>query len=239
MKLDHDITALVRQAQEDRDAADQLVRQYLPFIQSEAGKYRHQFPADSWDDARSVAMFAFYEAAQAYDGNRGAFLPFAGKVIHSRLTDYLRKQIRHSQVLSLDEPDQQGRTLMEKTDGGHDPVALLHDQTAAKGEILEFTRVLADYGLTLSDVAENCPKQDRTLDACHKALAHAKANPQLQEQLTRTGKLPIAPLAAGSGVSRKTLERHRTYMVAILLAYTNGFTIIRGHLGQMRPGIGR
>ena len=41
-------------------------------------------------------------------------------------------------------------------------------------------------------------------------------------------KLPLAQLAAGSGTERKTLERHRKYLVAILLAYTNGFEIIRG-----------
>ena len=48
-----------------------------------------------------------------------------------------------------------------------------------------------------------------------------------------SGKLPITQLAAGANVERKTLERHRKYMMAVLLAYTNGFEIIRGHLGQM------
>ena len=43
-------------------------------------------------------------------------------------------------------------------------------------------------------------------------------------------------LAELSGVSRKTMERHRTYLVAILLAYTNGYEIIRGHLCQISPG---
>lgn len=31
----------------------------------------------------------------------------------------------------------------------------------------------------------------------------------------------------------KTLERHRNYLVAILLAYTNGYEIIRGHLSRI------
>ena len=49
----------------------------------------------------------------------------------------------------------------------------------------------------------------------------------------RSRKLPIAQLAEGAGVDRKTLERHRKYLVAILLAYTNGYEIIRGHLRQI------
>lgn len=49
-------------------------------------------------------------------------------------------------------------------------------------------------------------------------------------------RIPIAALSAESGVERKTMERHRKYLVALLLAFTNGFEIIRGHLRQMaRP----
>ena len=40
----------------------------------------------------------------------------------------------------------------------------------------------------------------------------------------------MAVLAEGAGVERKTLERHRRYLVALLLAYTNGYEVIRGHL---------
>jgi len=41
-------------------------------------------------------------------------------------------------------------------------------------------------------------------------------------------------LAEKTGVDRKTLERHRKYLVAVLLAYTNGFEIIRDHLYQLQ-----
>ena len=55
--------------------------------------------------------------------------------------------------------------------------------------------------------------------------------------LLQTKKLPIGQLTAGSGVERKTLERHRKYMVALLLIYTNGYEIIRGHLKQVMKGV--
>ena len=45
-------------------------------------------------------------------------------------------------------------------------------------------------------------------------------------------------LASGSGTDKKTLERHRKYLVAILLAFTNGYEIIRGHLCQIGPAKG-
>ena len=62
-------------------------------------------------------------------------------------------------------------------------------------------------------------------------------HPELLEELLKTKKLPIARLVSGSGVDRKTIERHRKYLVALLLIYTNGYEIIRGHLKQIMKGV--
>ena len=80
------------------------------------------------------------------------------------------------------------------------------------------------------------PGRTVPLKACHKVLEAARSHPRLLEHLIQSRKLPIAELSELSGVSRKTMERHRTYLVAILLAYTNGYEIIRGHLCQISPG---
>ena len=45
-------------------------------------------------------------------------------------------------------------------------------------------------------------------------------------------------LASGSGTGKKIMERHRKYLAAILLAFTNGYEIIRGHLCQVAPAKG-
>lgn len=236
MKQEHQIVAQVRAAQQSTEAADELVRQYLPFIRSETAKFLGRVPVEGQDDALSIAMFAFYEAAMAYRQERGAFLPLAAAAIRNRLIDALRKENRHSGIISLDAPDGEGedsRTLLERLDTGVDPIADHAHRTATREEILEFNQTLARYGLSLSDVADNCPRQERSMAVCHGALARAKADPSLLEELERTKKLPMKGLSGGSSAVRKTLERHRTYMMAILLAYTNGFEIIRGHLCQV------
>ena len=68
------------------------------------------------------------------------------------------------------------------------------------------------------------------MEACSSAIRYASENSHLLNELLRTKKLPLAQLAAGSGVERKTLERHRKYILAMLLIQTNGYEIIRGHL---------
>ena len=73
-------------------------------------------------------------------------------------------------------------------------------------EIAELTRQLRFFGLSLTDISNNCPKQDRTLESCRKALAYAIENPELMSIMKRTKKLPLATFAEGAGIQRKTLR---------------------------------
>ena len=215
-----------------------MVRQYLPYIKAETAKFLRRPPREGQDDELGIAMFAFHEAVLSYHRGRGAFLALASAAIRNRLIDYRRKEQRHSALLSLDQTadgEETSRLLLEELADGQDEIGQRQARSAAREEIIDFARQLAAFDLTLTDIADNCPKQDRTLKACHQALAYAKVNPILLEQMLSTRRLPLGPLAEGSGVARKTLERHRRYLIAVLLAYTNGFEIIRGHLRQIAP----
>ena len=208
----------------------------MPFIKSETAKFLHRIPQEGQDDELSIAMFAFHEAVTSYQEQKGAFLPFASKLIHSRLIDFYRREKKHQAVVPLentndDEDDE--LPIIETVGVSYDNVAEHSEKSAAKQEIEEFALTLARYDISITDVADNCPKQERTLEACRKVLTYARIHPGLIDMLTDTGKLPIKELSDASGVERKTLERHRKYIVAMLLAYTNGFDIIRGHLNQV------
>lgn len=241
MNQEHQIVKQVELAKSDSDAADSLLRQYLPFIKSETAKFIHRAPEEGRDDELSIAMFAFHEAVMRYSRGKGAFLRFASMMIKNRLIDYYRKEKHSEGLISLDAAvadGEESRSLYERIDLGNDEIEEIHMRQAAKAEITEFAACLASYGLSLSDIADNCPRQERTLMACHRALDCARKNPEILEAVERGGKLPMALLTERSGVERKTLERHRKYMMAIILAYTNGYEIIRGHLCQITTGRG-
>lgn len=238
MNEEHGILEQVYAAKESVQAADQLIGDYLPFIRAETAKFLKRPPEEGRDDELSIAMIAFHEAIGGYAKHRGSFLKYASMLIRSRLIDYARKERRHRQTVSLDAPAAGeesatlGETLPEERDH---PEESAHRQ-ATRQEIEELSRQMESFGVSLSDVADNCPKQQRTLLACRKALAYARENSWLLEELVHGKKLPLAKLSDGSGVERKTLERHRKYLVALLLIYTNGYEIIRGHLAQVMEG---
>ena len=238
MKDEHRIVEQVNAARKDRAAADSLIREYMPFIKSETARFMGRSPVEGEDDELSIAMIAFHEAIVSYSADRGAFLRFAAMLIKSRLIDFSRKEQRHKTVISLDTPsDDEGGTIGETIADERDYQDEVVTREATRKEIEELTAEMAKFGVSLTDVAENCPKQDRTLNACKRALKYAIDNHEIMKDFLASGKLPISSLAAGSGVEKKTLERHRKYMVALMLIYTNGFEIIRGHLRHMAEGV--
>lgn len=231
MKTEHQIIARVYEAKQNHDRADSLIRDYIPFIRAEATRFLARLCTDQ-DDEYSIAMMAFHEAVLNFDRGRGAFLSYAATVIRNRLIDFQRKESRHRGHLSLHEErgGEDDRLLLDTIADSRDHFEEAAHREATRQEILELASVMAGFGVSFSDVAGNCPKQERTMESCAAAIRYAGSNPALLEELLRTKKLPLAALVKGAGVERKTLERHRKYILAMLLIQTNGYEIIRGHL---------
>lgn len=228
-----DLAGHVRAARTDPEAADALIRQYMGFIRAETAKFIKRAPIDGQDEELSIAMLAFYEAILGYEQNRGAFLSYASRGIRNRMIDHYRKEKRHAKVVSLHVPLQDEDDDISKLDRLEDPkneIEASHRRAAAREEIEEFERQLGEFGITFSEVADNCPRQERTLASCQRVLAAAKLHPEIFDILLESKKLPISSLAEKSRTDKKTLERHRKYLIAVLLAFTNGYEIIRGHL---------
>jgi RNA polymerase sigma factor len=227
----------VYKAKENMQKADELINDYMPFIKAETAKFLRRPPIEGHDDELSIAMIAFHEAICGYARNRGAFLKYASMLIRSRLIDYARKEMRHSGAISLENgSEKEGTSLSDTLADQKNHSEETDTRETTKAEIQELRKQMEGFGVSLTDVAENCPKQKRTLDACRKALQYAKETPDILEELLRTKRLPISKLVQG-GADRKTLERHRKYMVALLLVFTNGYELIRGHLKQVMKGV--
>lgn len=238
VRTEHDIVELVRRAKVDPQSADAFIQQYMGFIRSETVKFTHAPPEAGHEDELSIAMLAFYECILSYERGRGAFLPYAARAIKNRLIDHYRVEKRRGSVISLHTPlgSDGDESLMDTLPDHRDPIGEQDLRTASRKEIEEFGAQLKGLGISFSDVADGCPQQERTLAACRRVLDYARSAPDLLDRMVHSGRLPMNELAQGSGTDKKTLERHRKYLVAMLLAFTNGYEIIRGHLCQIRPG---
>lgn len=241
MNQEHIIVKQVYDAKEDILSADELIGQYLPFIKSETAKFINRPPIVGHDDELSIAMIAFHEAIQSYDREKGSFFSLAALIIRNRLIDYWRANKKHNQVISLETKVMHnsegsnitvGDQLVDESQDTEETVRL----QATQDEIKELSEQMVDFGVSLSDIAENSPKQERTVEACQQAITIACKNEEIMTEFLRLKRLPMKQIVESSGVSKKTLERHRKYLVTMLLIYSNGYEIIRGHLSHMQKG---
>lgn len=232
------IVQQVYAAKDDMQAADQLITSYKPFILAETARFMKRRPIEGQDEEISIAMIAFHEAVNGYSKTRGSFLKYASMLIKNRLIDHWRTNKRHRGQISLDEEnsDDDDSTMLDSLSEKENPQEDRLRLQATQDEIAELAEQMKDFGVSMTDIAENSPKQERTLEACTKVINHAKENPELIEHFIETKRLPITKLAQGANVEKKTLERHRKYLVAMLLIYSNGYEIIRGHLSHKVRG---
>ena len=231
----HQIISQVYKAKNDSHAADELISAYMPFIKSETAKFLNR-PPDKSDDELSIAMFAFYESIRNYSKLRGSFLKFAALQIKNRLIDNYRKEKRNKGQISLDVSDDDKQDLKDTIRDEHDKYQENELREATQQEIAELSAQMQDFGVSMTDVAENSPRQRRTLEICQKAVQYARNNPEILDDFLRTKSVTLAKLAEGANVERKSLERHRRYLVAVLLICTNGYEIMRGHIMQVLKG---
>ncbi len=236
----HILLERVFKAKDDIDVADELIRDYLPFIRLECAKFAKRELQYGKDDELAIGMLAFHEAIRSYSYLKGAFLKYAALLIKSRLIDHVRKEKKHMEHVSLDETiDEKGHALHEVLDDGRRPQADMMHLNATKEEIVELQLQLKEFGVSLKDVVDNCPSQKKTYEKCLKVIAYAKNESSILDDLLRTKRLPIKRLADDTGVSIKTIERHRRYLVSMLVAYTNGYEIIRDHVSLMIKGVNK
>lgn len=174
------IVERVYAAKGNSKAADELIHDYLPFIKAEASKAAGRIIGDQ-DDELSLAMLGFHQAVEGYSQLKGAFLNYAALIMRRKIVDYFRMQKRHTGQISLDKPLAEGskENLAAALPAEADAYENQHMREATRGEIQELKTQMANFGLSLSDIADNCPKQGRTLAACKKALAMPKQTPIL------------------------------------------------------------
>ena len=147
-----------------------------PLLKQKPQNFSAAPPVEGHDDELSIAMIAFHEAIQSYSQVRGAFFKYAAMLIKSRLIDYHRKEKKHGKVISLETPvgEEEEKSLGETLSDGKDHSEEMTLREATREEIQELTRQMAEFGVSLTDVAENCPQTGKNAERLQKGFVLCK-----------------------------------------------------------------
>ncbi len=210
-------------AKEDSDYRQNFIRDNEELILRLASKNSGRYVTKS-DDTYSIALIAFNEAIDSYDESKGKFVSFASLVIKRRIVDELRKDkgempVSPSSFEEYQDSEDAGsidNSVTAKMNELSNERSEDNDrQEAIKNEIVAATQVLSKYGFSFMDLTSCSPKSTATKAACKDAILCLLKPGDLYEKMKDSKLLPIKELEVKTGIKRKTLERHRKYIMAV------------------------
>ena len=203
-------------ASDDKKLRGELITEYTNFILSATSKVVKR-PVTAADDVFSVGLIAFDEAVVNFKPEKGSFLSFAALVIRNRLTDYLRKEAKHSKSLPF------SSFSMDDGEGGElsfDTPDTRHSLTDDALEMRFLIHELEHYNIKLEDVYKAMPSYSSTRETCMKAAMYIASCDELYRSLRAKKTLPVKRLVAETGINEKIFERYRKYIIAAVLIFS-------------------
>lgn len=227
-------------AKTNEQAFADLVERDRAWILRCAGEAAHRYVTDS-DDEWSIALMAYHEAVQSYDGEKGSFRGLAALVIRRRLLDWYREQGRHTDEISTTPgafdgaPDEDAGALeLSVQQRVAEESAAEDTAAAARDEIEAVSGILSRYGFSFFDLADCSPHTEKTRRACRLAVRTMLRVAELLALMRRKLALPMKELERESGVGRKLLDRHRRYIIAATEILDGDFPILAGYMDYIR-----
>lgn len=221
-------------AKDDEEKLEQLIHKCEFFIIKAASKVSKRYIGKE-DDEFQIALLGFTEAVKEYEMDKGSFFSYAELVMRRRLIDYFRSQTKYAAELSVspyvftsdveDTDLQLYKSVNESLVYEED-----HASTDIKDEIVELKKVLQGYGFSFMDLAECSPKAEKTKHQCALACIYMLENPMLVENMRSTKQFPLKIVQKSCDVSRKTLERHRKYLIAAVEILSGNFPYMKEYL---------
>lgn len=104
-----------------------------------------------------------------------------------------------------------------------------HDNHDIKWEIEALTAELKEFGISFFELAEAAPKSRKTKLLCFDAVQYIINDSRLLKNVIRKHTLPVKEVSEGVPLNRKTLERHRKYILAALIIVTQDYPEISSY----------
>lgn len=220
----------------DEALRESFIEQYRPLIAKTASRFARRYIDPEHDDEFSVALAAFDEAINRYAPDAGSrFIGFAETVMTRRLIDYARQEKRHRNAVpysSLTDEEEEGERELSRIENAAAMEAYDLDREAERRreEIESLAGQLAEFGIRFQDLADVSPRHRDSRRMLLELGRRLAGSPQLYRMLLEKKQLPVKELCAAESVSRKTVERHRKYLIAVSLIAGGPYPCLKSYI---------
>ena len=106
-----------------------------------------------------------------------------------------------------------------------------------KYEIEALSYELGEFEITFFDISKNSPKSGKTKRECREVIKYILSADTMVEFIRKNKYIPVKEIISATGVNRKILERHRNYIIAVVLVMDGEYEIIQGQFSQLMGGV--
>lgn len=220
---------LVTEAQSGNTAArEKLISENLIFIKKIVSKNTTGYEDIDSRDEYSVGLMAFNEAIDGYRPGLRSFHSFAADVIRKRIIDCHRSRSSYlaRNLLVLDtEKFSENREMNSPT-----------DQVHVKMEMELFVKKLSEYNIGLRDLIDETPKHTDSRLLCLRIAKIITGEPDLHHHFRKYRTIPLKMLLQKITINRKTVERHRRYIIAICLVLMSDLDTMKEYVENLYKG---
>ncbi|WP_217585807.1 sigma factor [Lentibacillus saliphilus] len=202
----------------DEFTREKLIRHYRPYILNVVGQICKRYV--NWsDEESSIGLIAFNRAIDTYDQYaRKSFLNYVYMLIKHDLIDYFKREQRRMNVpLEITSTDGEEVINVYDKEQAIDTYQASVEKQALVEEILELSAVLENYNIAFESLEADSPKHTDSRERLHELVAIFMTHTDLVDMFQLKRQLPIKPFVKRTDYKRKFLERHRKYIVTLII----------------------
>lgn len=208
----------IEEIKQNDDLRNDFIIQYKPFIASFTSECVHRYVTYGVDEELSIALMAFNEAIDRFNG-KGNFLLYAKMVIKARLLDYFKSSLYRENKKSFGLYNDEDDEIDELKEDAIQRYAASYEQSIRVSEINELNALLQDFGITFQDLVKSSPKHLITRHYVNNAIVKILEKKELVDKIMNDHTLPLKEIEKSFLIPRKKIESYRKYIIAgIVLA---------------------
>lgn len=221
--------SLVREAQGgNADVREKIISDHLIFIKKIASKNITGYEDINSRDEYSVGLMAFNEAIDGYKPGLRSFQSFAAEVIKKRIIDFHRSRASYQahNFYTLDE------NSLPAGEELSNPV----DQVHIKLEMEYLVQSLSRYNISLRDLISETPRHEDSRLLCARIAKVIAGDSVLCNHFKKYRTIPLKMLLQKIKINKKTVERHRRYIIAICLVLLSDLDTLKEYVENLYKG---
>ncbi len=229
-----ELNAQVKNIAGSKQELNSFIERYKPFIAACTRKVTGRYVRYGVDDELSIALCAFEKAINSYSEDKGNFLSFAGVLIRNSVIDYLRKEKKLDRLVYIEDfnsNEDMDRNVIDNIIST-DEFVRKEEELCRKQEIAALKDELSTINITFMDMEKASSKSKKTKRICNSIILAIMENDNLLREVHKQKQLPMNILEKTTCIKRKGFERHRKYIMGVIIVLNGKYTMLREYIDK-------